>query len=75
MHSFCDAEGVLLIDYMPHKETITGVCYADLLRQLRIAIKEKRRGKLRAVPLLLHDNAPAYRSHPSQASVPERSFE
>lgn len=50
---FWDAEGVLLIDYMPHKETITGVYYADLLRQLRIAVKEKRRGKLTQVPLLL----------------------
>ena len=26
---FWDAEGILLIDYMPHKVTITGVYYAD----------------------------------------------
>jgi hypothetical protein len=58
---FWDAEGVLLIDYMPHKETITGVYYADLLRQLRIAVKEKRQGKLTQVPLLLQDNEPAHR--------------
>jgi len=41
---------------------ITGVYYADLLHKLRLAIKEKRREKLTQVPLLLHDNAPAYRS-------------
>jgi hypothetical protein len=39
---FWDAEGVL-IDYMPHKEMITGVYYADLLRQLCIIVEEKRR--------------------------------
>ncbi len=39
---FSDAEGILLIDYMPHKVTVTGVYYADLLRKLRVAIKEKR---------------------------------
>jgi hypothetical protein len=49
---FWDAEGVLLIDYMPHKETISGVYYADLLRQLHITVKEKRQGKLTQVPLL-----------------------
>jgi histone-lysine N-methyltransferase SETMAR len=72
---FRDAKGVLLIDYMLHKETITGVYYADLLRQLRIAVKEKRRGKLTQVPLLLHDNAPAHRSQLGQAAVLECGFE
>jgi len=31
---FWDAEGILLIDYMPHDATITGVYYAELLRKL-----------------------------------------
>jgi len=39
---FWDAEGILLIDNMPHKVTITGVCYADLLCKLHVTIKEKR---------------------------------
>ena len=43
---FWDAEGILQIDYMPHKVTITGVYYADLLGKLLVAVKEKRRGKL-----------------------------
>jgi len=37
---FWDAEGVLLIHYMPHKVTVTGVYYADLLHKLRVAIKQ-----------------------------------
>jgi len=40
MHTvFWDVEGVLPIDYMPHKVTVTGVYYADLLHRLRVAIR------------------------------------
>ena len=46
-----------------------------ILCKLRVAIKEKRRGKLTHVPLLLHDNAPAHRSHVGQAAVLECGFE
>jgi len=72
---FWDAEGILLIDFMPQKVTITGVFYADLLHKLVLAIKEKRRGKLTKTPLFLHDNAPAHRSHVGQAAILEYGFE
>ena len=72
---FWDAEGILLIDFMPQKVTIIGVYYTDLLHKLHLAIKEKRRGKLTQVPLLLHDNAPAHRSHVGQAAILESRFE
>jgi len=72
---FWDAEGILLIDFMPQKVTITGVYYADLLHKLRLAIKKKRRGKLTKVPLHLHDNAPAHRLHVGQAAILESGFE
>ena len=49
---FWEAEGILLIDFMLQKVTITGVYYADLLHKLLLAIKEKRRGKLTKVPLI-----------------------
>jgi len=55
--------------------TITGVYYAELLQKLRLAVKEKRRGKLTKVPLLLHDNAPAHRSRIGQAAILESGFE
>ena len=49
--------------------------YADLLRKLRDAIKEKRRGKLTQISLLLHDSASAHRSQVGQAAVVECGFE
>ena len=56
---FWDCKGVLLVDYLPHKTTMTGSSYyGELLKNLRQAVKEKRRGMLTRGPLLLHDNAP-----------------
>ena len=43
---FWDAKGVIMFDFLPKRSTITGVYYANLLDQLRTAIREKRRGKL-----------------------------
>ena len=43
---FWDAKGVIMLDFLPKRSTITGVYYANLLDQLRTAILEKRRGKL-----------------------------
>jgi len=43
---FWDSEGILLIDYLEHSRTITGTYYTDLIRKYRVALKEKRRGKL-----------------------------
>ena len=42
-----------------------------VIKQLRVAIKEKRRGKLAAGVLLLHDNA----SQVAQAAIRECKFE
>ena len=57
-----DAKGIILIDYKPAGTSITGEYYANVIKQLRIAIKEKRRGKLAAGVLLLHDNATVHKS-------------
>ena len=43
---FWEAKGVIMLDFLPKRSTITGVYYANLLDQLRTAIREKRRGKL-----------------------------
>ena len=43
--------------YLPKRSTITGVYYANLLDQLRTAIRERRRGKLSKGVLLQQDNA------------------
>ena len=38
---FWDARGVIMLDFLPKRSTITGVYYANLLDQLRTAIREK----------------------------------
>ena len=54
---FWDAKGVIMLDILPKRSTITGVYYANLLDQLRTTIREKRRGKLSKGVLLQQDNA------------------
>jgi len=38
---FWDSEGVLMIDYLENRNTVTGSYYAELIRKLHTAIKEK----------------------------------
>ena len=71
---FWDSKGIILIDYKPAGTSITGEYYANVIKQLRVAIKEKRRGKL-AAGVLLHDNAPVQKSRVAQAAIPECKFE
>ena len=54
---FWDAKEVIMLDSLPKRSKITGVYYANLLDQLRNAIREKRRGKLSKGVLLQQDNA------------------
>ena len=64
-----------MIDYLQRGQTITGQYYAQELRQLREAIKEKRRGKLRAGVILLQDNAPVHNSQIAVTTAAECGFE
>ena len=61
---FWDSEGIILIDYKPAGISFTGEYYANVIKQLRVAIKEKWRGKLAAGVLLLRDNALCTRPGP-----------
>jgi len=70
---FWDSEGVLMIDYLERGKTVMGVYYADQIRKLHAAIKQKCRGKLRHV-LLYHDNVPAHTSAVAVAAVRECGF-
>ena len=72
---FWDSKGIILIDYKPAGTSIKGEYYANIIKQLRVAIKEKRRGKLAAGVLLLHDNAPVHKSRVAQAAIHECKFE
>lgn len=72
---FWDAEGVIMIEYLEKGTTITGSYYADQIRRLREAIKEKRRGKLRAGILFHQDNAPPHKAGVAMAAIRDSGFE
>ena len=54
---FWDTKGLIMLDFLPKRSTITGVYNANLLDQLRTAIREKCQGKLSKGVLLQQDNA------------------
>jgi len=64
-----------MIDYLERGKTIIGVYYAELIRKLRSAIKEIRRGKFSHRVLLHQDNAPAHTSAVTMAAIRECGFE
>jgi len=71
---FWDCKGVLLVDYIPQKTTMTGPYYGEVLTNLRHAVKEKRRGMLTRGPLLLHSNATTLMSQVAQAIIKDIRF-
>ena len=56
-HNILGCKGVIMLDFLPKRSTITGVYYANLLDQLRTTIREKCQGKLSKGVLLQQDNA------------------
>ena len=58
---FWDARGVLLTHYTMKGQTLKGVHYAQLIRDLKEAIKKKRRGIWSCGVLLLHDNCKVHK--------------
>ena len=54
---FWDRQGVLLVEFLPQGITINSAVYCEMLKKLRRAIQNKRRGMLSATILLLQDNA------------------
>jgi len=71
---FWDADGIVRIDYLEHGSIITGIYYADLIRKVRAALKEKRRRKLRHGVLFHQDNEPAHMSSQALANVRNVGF-
>ena len=72
---FWDAKGVIMLDFLPKRSTITGVYYANLLDQLRTAIHEKRRGKLSKGVLLQQDNARVHTCKVAMDAVERNGYE
>lgn len=72
---FWDAKGVLLIDYLPKGETITGRYYTNLLDRLIVKIREKRPGLAKKKILYHHDNAPVHTSGVASQKLTELKFQ
>ena len=72
---FWDAKGVIMLDFLPKRSTITGVYYENLLDQLRTAIREKRRGKLSKAVLLQQDNARVHTCKVAMDAVERNGYE
>ena len=72
---FWDAKGVIMMDFLPKRSTITGVYYANLLDQLRTAIREKRRGKLSKGVLLQQDNTRVHTCKVAVDAVERNGYE
>ena len=72
---FWDAKGVIMLDFLPKRSTITGVYYANLLDQLRTVIREKRRGKFSKGVLLQQDNARVHTCKVAMDTVERNGYE
>ena len=55
---FWDSEGVMPVDFLKGKKTVTGAYYVEVLRKLRAKLAEKHPGKLHNGILFHHNNAP-----------------
>ena len=71
---FWDAKGVIVLDFLPKRSTIT-VVYANLLDQLRTDIREKCRGKLSKGVLLQQDNARVHTCKVAMDAVERNGYE
>ena len=72
---FWDAQGVIMLDFLAKKSTITGAYYTNLLNQLRTAIREKHRGKLSKAILLQQDNARVHTCKIEMDAVERNGYE
>ena len=64
-----------MLNFLAKKSTITGAYYANLLDQLRTAIREKRRGKLSKGILLQQDNARVHTCKIAMDAVKRNGYE
>ena len=72
---FWDAKGVIMLDFLHKRSTITGVYYANLLDQLITAIREKCRGKLSKGVLLQQDKARVHTCKVTMDAVERNGYE
>ena len=74
---FLDAKGIIMLDFLPKRSTITGVYYANLLDQLRTAIREKHEVNSQTCKgvLLQQDNAGVHTWEVAMDAVERNGYE
>ena len=72
---FWDAQGIIMLDFLAKKSTITGAYYANLFDQLRTAIREKHREKLSKGILLQQDNVRVHTCKIAMDAVERNGYE
>ena len=72
---FWDTKGVIMLDFLPKRSTITGVYYANLLDQLRTAIREKCQVKLSKGVLQQQDNMRVHTCKVAMDAVEQNGYE
>ncbi|CEF59878.1 Transposase, type 1 family-containing protein [Strongyloides ratti] len=72
---FWDCKGILLIDYLPNGQTITGKYYSNLLDQLDEKIREKRPGLNKKKIIFHQDNARAHTCLTSLSKISSLNYE
>ncbi|GFU50017.1 histone-lysine N-methyltransferase SETMAR [Trichonephila clavipes] len=72
---FWDSHGVILIDFLQKRKTITGAYYASLLDKLKVELVEKRRHFLKKKILFHQDNALSHTSEVAMVKIHELWFE
>ena len=68
-HGFWDSIGIILMDYKHAVISITGEYYVNVIKQLWVATKEKRRGKLASEVLLLYAQVQSCTSSYSSSKI------
>jgi histone-lysine N-methyltransferase SETMAR len=73
---FWDIHGVILTYFVPEGHTVTGQLYSNVLsKELRQAIKEKRRGLLTRGVIIQHDNARPHTCHLTTGTILDLGWE
>lgn len=72
---FWDKKGILLIKWLPEKQTINSDYYVNLLTELREIIKKERRGLVTRGIILQQDNARPHTSRQTVSKIGELGYE
>ena len=73
---FWDAQGVVLVDFVPPGHTVNASYYCTLLSdRLRQAVRRKRPGLLKKGVIFQHDNAPPHRARQTMEKIEEMGWE